>query len=121
MKIDGIKKIVSLGSDELSEYDLYNHYYGRGVEKTTKVRADIFVYAYQNDGYEGSGIAVWRRNRKWFYHYLGHCSCDGPTVMIEASDKAAFSLADILATLKKEYNYLGETVKVSDYLQRYYA
>jgi hypothetical protein len=62
-------KEYSLGSDKLdNDYDL-------AVVKD----ADIVVYDYENYGYEGDGYLVAVKDSKYYYCYLGHCSCYGPT------------------------------------------
>ncbi len=59
------------GSDELWDFSL-----DRVKDKLPF--ADIFVYNYKNNGYDGSGFAVWEQDGKFGYTYLGHCSCNGP-------------------------------------------
>jgi hypothetical protein len=64
--------------DELSkEYDCPN---------IQKLGCKWFVYYYQSGDYEGSGFAVWKKGRKFFYSDLGHCSCYGPTEKLESID-----------------------------------
>lgn len=58
-------------SDKLSEYELE-----RFKEKT---KAEWAVYDYEIGHYDGSGFMIWRKNKKYYYHDMGHCSCYGPT------------------------------------------
>lgn len=74
----------------------------RGCEKLSKwdyerirkglPNADMFIYNYENYGYEGSGFALWRVGKKFGYAYLGHCSCNGP---VEDLNSALFNMSDI--------------------------
>lgn len=105
--IQGIKKIINLGEDELSENELFG-----------TVLADVFIYHYESGCYEGTGIAVWRNKKgEWAYQYLGHCSCNGPLEDIETSDKAKFTLEqikEILNSRSEEYCKV-----VANYLNKY--
>lgn len=56
-------------SDSLSEQDL---------ERVEKLDVDYIVYNYIDGGYDGTGIAVWKKGNKYGYVYLGHFSCNGP-------------------------------------------
>lgn len=115
--IQGIKKIINLGEDELDEYDfsvsIREPYIGR-------VLADVFIYYYEYECYSGTGIAIWRNKKgEWAYQYLGHCSCNGPLEDIETSDKAKFTLEqikEILNSNSEDYykiilNYLNKYKK----------
>lgn len=62
--------IKTQNSEELSKYELKN---------VKKLKADWFVYIYQYGSYEGYGMAIWKKDGKYFYSSLGHCSCNGPT------------------------------------------
>lgn len=61
-------EIISVGPDELNEWDL----------EIIPADVELFVYYYEIDYYEGSGVAIFKRNDKYGLHYLGHCSCYGP-------------------------------------------
>ena len=112
-----IKEIANLGRDELSDYDLKKSFYLK-EELGHKVDADKFIYAYEQHTYDGSGIAVWNRGDKWYYHYLGHCSCYGPTEGIWQADNASFTKDEIIKILEAEYNYNEELYKpVREYLE----
>jgi len=116
-KIRGIKKIVSLGKDELRESDFSVTY---DAPYIGKVEADILIYSYESYGYEGSGVAVWRNNGKWAYQYLGHCSCNGPTEDMRTSDNAKFTLEQIREILNSKDNSWNENYKiVAQYLDKY--
>lgn len=116
-KIQGIRKIISIGRDELSEHDLSTTYSAPFIGK---IEADVFIYSYDDGGYGGSGVAVWRKGRKWSYQYLGHCSCNGPTEDIRTSDAAKFSLDDLRSILSStENSWNNNYMKMSEYLKRY--
>lgn len=116
-KIRGIKKVVSIGPDELGESDLSLTY---NAPYVGKVEADIFIYSYYIDGYEGSGVGVWRKNGKWSYQYLGHCSCNGPTENIRTSDAAKFTLQELKDILTSEDNSWNTHYrKMANYLSRF--
>jgi len=57
--------------------------------------ADLLVYYYENGGYDGSGMAIWRKGRKYGYAYLGHCSCDGPMEGVGMGDKMLVTLTQL--------------------------
>lgn len=116
-KIRGIKKIISLGQDELSESDISFSYNEPFVGK---IEADIFIYSYENGGYDGLGVAVWRNKGKWAYQYLGHCSCNGPCEDIRTSDNAKFTLEQIKEILFSKDNEWSSHYKiVGNYLKKY--
>jgi hypothetical protein len=100
MKIKGIKKIVCL-DEELSNYDFTGEFNEGG---TSKVLADIFIYSYKREGYEGGGYAVWRYEDKWRYQDLGHCSCNGPFEDIQTSDNAKFTKQEVIDILSNQWN-----------------
>lgn len=120
MKVKGIGKIISLGSDELSEYELTKNHYGSKPPHEAKVKADVFIYSYEIGSYDGSGVAVWRKDGEWAYQYLGHCSCNGPTEDIETSDKMKFTLEQVKEILLSKDNSWNEHYKrVAKYLNKY--
>lgn len=88
-----MKKIEQL-QDDLGEYSL---------EDINKLDFDLFIYQYQESAYEGSGMAIWKKDDKWSYSELSHCSCNGPTDNIEKDDKAKFSLEDVIKVLENGY------------------
>ena len=57
-------------SEKLEDYEL---------KKVKELKADWFVYYYKTGDYDGSGFCVWRKDTKFFYTDMGHCSCYGPT------------------------------------------
>ncbi len=113
--IQGIKKIINLGEDEMSEYEFSA---SSREPHIGRVLADVFIYHYESGCYEGTGIAVWRNKKgEWAYQYLGHCSCNGPLEDIETSDKAKFTLEqikEILNSRSEEYCKV-----VANYLNKY--
>lgn len=64
------------GCDKLSECDI-KRLQGHNQKKSGKP-IDVFVYNYKDQGYEGSGFALWREGKKFGYMNLSHCSCNGP-------------------------------------------
>lgn len=60
---------VYFSSDQLEDYTL------RDAEKAG---IDTLIYDYNSGSYAGSGNALLRKNGKWAYADLGHCSCYGP-------------------------------------------
>ena len=83
--------------DKLNDWDL---------EKVRKILApaDFFIYNYNNGGYDGTGIAIWRENKKYGYAYLGHCSCNGP---VEDLNSIMYTLTQ-LRKLSKSGEYEWE-------------
>lgn len=118
MEIKGIKKIINLGKDELSPYEFSGNFKEPYI---ALIEADIFIYSYENGGYDGSGMAVWRNNKgEWAYQYLGHCSCYGPLENIRTSDKAKFTLDQIKSILNSPDNsYSNDCKTISNFLNRY--
>lgn len=96
-------KIVKL-HEEISEEDL------------RVVPFDLFIYYYEYGCYDGSGIAVWRKGKKWSYSGLGHCSCYGPTENLCQDSKAQFSLEEI-KTILPNWDYSGGK-EVLEYLNK---
>jgi hypothetical protein len=43
-----------------------------------RLDAEIFVYYYDYESYEGYGIGIWKKGNLYGYHSMGHCSCYGP-------------------------------------------
>lgn len=68
-------KIVSVGKDELSEWSLN----ALNTNRPLDIAIDLLVYAYENGGYDGSGVAVYSDNKgNWHLDEFSHCSCNGP-------------------------------------------
>jgi len=42
-------------------------------------------YWYQTGSYDGQGGMVLRKDGKWYFHDLGHCSCYGPMEELEGA------------------------------------
>lgn len=92
-------KILSLGPDELSDWEL---------EKLPKLERQVvydikkFVYWYQIGCYSGQGCAVFKdSNNDWHIISMHHCSCFGP---VEDLKSAPMTLEDVI-TLLKNGNY----------------
>lgn len=98
------KRIVAL-ADEFSEYDL---------KDLEKINFSLFVYSYEGGSYDGSGFSVGKIGDKWFYHELGHCSCNGPTDGVDTSSNVLHDLNQIEELVEKNYSYsnhAGEVLK----------
>lgn len=68
-------KTVSLGKDELSNYEIE----GLNKSRPLDVSVETLVYSYDYEGYSGNGLAVYLDNKgKYHVDELGHCSCNGP-------------------------------------------
>lgn len=65
---------------------------------------DMIVYSYNDYGYEGSGFMIGRKGRKYFYHEMSHCSCNGPLDNIESTAKALVGFKDIKTIIDKGYS-----------------
>lgn len=94
------KQIIKL-RDDIGEY---------AIKDVMALDFDLFVYDYSEGGYDGSGFAAWRKGKKYFYHELGHCSCDGPTDQIEQSAKVGISLTGLREIAKKSYGEYAKAV-----------
>lgn len=70
---------------------------------------DLMVYNYHTESYEGSGFAAWKKGDEYFYHEMGHCSCNGPWDRFESSAKVAVTL-DQLKLLIKNYDTYAKDV-----------
>lgn len=79
--------------DELSEWDIER-------VKNALADADYFVYNYSNGGYDGSGFALWKKDGKYGYTQLSHCSCNGP---VEDLNSIYYTLDQIKKLVEKEY------------------
>ena len=86
-------KIISAGRDELGEWNL-KEIEGCGVS--------LFVYNYWDEGYDGSGLAVFKIGRKWGYVRLGHCSCYGPLEDFRTGVNMLFTKKELFKVLKAD-------------------
>jgi len=99
-----IKKIVNIGGEEFSEYE---------IKEVERLEADFFVYRYESGCYDGSGFAIWKKGKKWFYDYLGHCSCNRPTDGLSTANNAEHTftqIKEIVKTSNKEYQDLVDYI-----------
>lgn len=85
-------------SEELSEYEL---------KDVSALQADWFVYYYEHGSYEGTGFAVWKKDNKYYYDDLGHCSCYGPTDGLK--NTGGYDSLEDIDKIDKNYNE-GENV-----------
>lgn len=99
-----IKKIVNVGGEKLDGYEL---------DVIKELKADWFVYRYESGSYDGSGFAIWKKGTKYFYEYLSHCSCYGPTENIATGKNAEFTftqIKEIVKTNNQEYQDLVDYI-----------
>lgn len=100
-----MKKIISIGSHTLGYY---------GLRDLEEVGFDFLVYDYENGGYEGNGFAAWKKGDDWFYHELGHCSCNGPMDNVQSSAKIPVTVEQVIALAENAY---GGGKNVAEYLK----
>lgn len=103
-----MEKIISVGRDELSEYDF---------ERLEKLGFDLMVYGYEDGGYDGSGFAAFKKGDQWFYQELGHCSCYGPLENVETSANMLVSLDQVIALAENSYSDVSK--EVARYIKRF--
>lgn len=111
-------KIISLGEDNLSEYDLEEI---PKLERQLSYKVKEFIYYYIDLGYDGEGCAVFLdSNDKWHIIDLGHCSCYGP---LEDLKSVPMEKEQVLKALKDgTYSYYDDGseflyVELIDYLE----
>lgn len=91
--------------EEFADYD---------IEIVEGLNPDIFIYSYEYEVFEGSGYAIWRKGKDWFYDYLGHCSYNGPTENLTTANNAVFTYEQVKDIAKKDnhglevINYIEE-------------
>ena len=111
-KLIGEAKVVSLGNDELDNYDYEDLQRGMPLG----VAIVEVIYWYERGDYSGSGTIVYLDSRrKWHISDLGHCSCYGPCH--NGFSKIAYSLDAINKLLKKEDYYENGGKEILDYLE----
>jgi hypothetical protein len=93
--------------EEFSEYE---------IDEVKSLKADIFIYSYEYGSCDGSGFAVWKRDGKWFYDSLGHCSCYGPTENIIRAKNMEFTWEQV-SEIATEKNYNSYAVDVINYIK----
>lgn len=104
------KKLISIGEVAFAEYD----------EKSILPLAwDVAVYSYSQGSYDGTGILVAKVGDKYFYHELGHCSCNGPMVNIESSANALYTLDEVIEILQKGYDWDPRGKAVVDEIKKH--
>lgn len=67
-----MENYYSVGKDELCGRDFSY------ITDNDKTDIEWIVYHYTSDWYEGSGEAIVKKDNKYYYYDLGHCSCYGP-------------------------------------------
>lgn len=88
MKIKSIKN-----SEKFSDYEL---------KDVKKLNADWFVYYYETGCYDGSGFAIWKKDGKYLYADLGHCSCYGP---VEDLNSIPYDSLEDIGKFANKYNF----------------
>jgi len=83
---------------EFSEYSIQN---------IKAFGADLAIYWYEYEGYEGSGYILMKKGLKWYINDCSHCSCYGPTEHI--NDATSYNSIE---ELKKEtfFGYRSEHI-----------
>jgi hypothetical protein len=112
-------KIVSLGNDELAEWDLEKI---SRLEEQLPYKVKELIYSYYIRGYEAEGCAVYSdSNDKWHIISMNHCSCFGP---LEDLKSVPMEKEQVLKLLKDgEYTYFDNDnnerlyVDLIDYLE----
>lgn len=96
-------KIVSLGPDELDEWDLKQ----LGTRSKKLPREIIeFVYWYEIESYSGEGCAIYRDEMDmWHIIGLGHCSCYGPVEDLKAVPMSKDDAIRLLSDGKHYYRF----------------
>jgi hypothetical protein len=63
--------VYNVGKDDLADHDL---------ELLAEHNISWYVYAYEQDYYEGSGqgVAYSKKTKRIYLYDFSHCSCDGP-------------------------------------------
>lgn len=103
-----LKKIPANEYGDSGELDKYD------TEKIESHGFDLVLYWYAYGSYEGSGEMLARRDGRWAYANLGHCSCYGPVdnlgpfswwnsiaeLMASCTPYARTSIEPLLALLK---------------------
>lgn len=99
-------KIVSLGPDELSDWDLESM---RTLSKKLPREIEEFVYWYKVDTWSGDGCAIYRDEMDmWHIIYLGHCSCYGPVEDLKAVPMSKEQVVKLLSDGKHYYHFDDE-------------
>nr|DAV53597.1 MAG TPA: hypothetical protein [Caudoviricetes sp.] len=104
--------IVSVGDEELHDYDLEE------LQKDAPLGVAVVnvIYWYKKFGYEGGGTIVYRDScDKWHIDDLTHCSCYGPCHY--GFSEISYSLSDIRKLLKKEDYYENGGKEILNYLE----
>lgn len=101
------KNIVALET-EFSSYEM---------PEILAIPCELFVYKYHVEPYSGNGFAAWNIGKDWFYHELGHCSCNGPTDGIGKSKMAAVTFKQLKEIAEKSYN--EDSKPVIEYIEKH--
>lgn len=96
-------RIISLGPDKLSEWDLKKL---PQLEKQLSYEVEELIYWYKDQGYAGFGCLIYRDNNdNWHIQNMGHCSCFGP---VEDLKSVPMTKKQVLKLLEKEYDYIDD-------------
>lgn len=66
---------------------------------------DWLVYWYQSGSYEGDGVAAYKKDGKFGWANLGHCSCYGPEEQLGLAEMDIVSLIQDLTTNNGDYDH----------------
>ena len=80
-----------------------------------KLAPELAVYSYESGSYEGSGFVVFKKENKWFYDDLGHCSCYGPTENLDKASNMPFTFEQIQSI---ENNWNSHAREVVEYITK---
>jgi len=86
----GEMRVFQVGPEEI-DYDRFDF--------------DWLVYWYQTGSYDGDGVAAYKRDGKFGWANLGHCSCYGPEEQIGEPKMDIVSLMQDLTTTEADYDH----------------
>lgn len=98
-------KVIALHRDKSEHFTDYT------LEEINELSADFFVYWYESGSWDGRGFAIWKRDDKWFYDGLGHCSCYGPTENLKIANNAGFTFEQV-SEIAKNDDYSGGKIVI---------
>ena len=84
--------IVQVGGDTLDEY---------AMQHVLELNPTEVRYHYEDGGYDGRGATLLKVSDLWYYHDMGHCSCNGPTEYMSLREGYS-SLEELLLSCSEE-------------------
>ncbi len=76
-------EIIRVHYDFKNDYEKISEFSNWDKENIYKLNLDIAFYWYASGSSEGSGYLLMKKGDEWYLHNCGHCSCHGPTDIIE--------------------------------------